>query len=133
MLIMQPSHRFLPSAQMTDDQRGFTLVELLVVLAIMSLAAVLFIGASGSSNGTTARGDLAKLEGAIVVARQRAITSAASQQVLLSDYSLALRPAVGNTPENLVFYADGSSNGGAILRGEKQLFTVRWIDGRIMK
>lgn len=119
--------------EMTHNERGFTLVELLVVLAIMSLAAVLFIGASGSSTGASARGDLAKLESAIASARQQAITSATTRNVSLADYALDLRPSVGNASKDLIFYADGSSNGGAILRDEKQLFMVRWIDGRIAK
>ncbi|MEP3501211.1 MAG: hypothetical protein ABJN76_11355 [Parasphingorhabdus sp.] len=109
------------------------MVELMVVLAIMSLAAVLFIGASGSSNGATARGDLAKLESAIASARQQAIISATMQNVVLADYALDLRPTVGSNSNSLIFYADGSSNGGQIIREEKQLFTVRWIDGRIAK
>ncbi|MEO9599807.1 prepilin-type N-terminal cleavage/methylation domain-containing protein [Parasphingorhabdus sp.] len=115
----------------TDGEYGFTLVELLVVLAIMSLAAVLFVGASGSSTGATAKGDLAKLESAIASARQQAISSAAVQEVIVADYALDLRPTIGGASKSLIFHADGSSNGGVILQAETQLFTVRWIDGRI--
>lgn len=133
MLTMPQFLRAHRSPEMTHNERGFTLVELLVVLAIMSLATVLFIGASGGGTGATARGDLAKLESAIASARQQAITSATTQNVVLADYALDLRPTVGSASNNLIFYADGSSNGGQIIREEKQLFTVRWIDGRIAK
>ncbi|WP_229954383.1 pilus assembly FimT family protein [Parasphingorhabdus litoris] len=129
---MSPSHKIYPSG-MTEEQRGFTLIELLVVLAIMSLAAILFIGASGSSDGATARGDLAKLESVIASARQEAITTRAPREVILTDYSIKLAPAVGSRSENLIFYADGSSNGGIISRSGKRLFAIRWIDGRIVE
>ncbi|MEP2749745.1 type II secretion system protein [Parasphingorhabdus sp.] len=133
MLTMPQFLRARQPTKIEHNERGFTLVELMVVLAIMSLAAVLFIGASGSSNGATARGDLAKLESAIASARQQAIISATMQNVVLADYALDLRPTVGSNSNSLIFYADGSSNGGQIIREEKQLFTVRWIDGRIAK
>lgn len=118
---------------MAENEQGFTLIELLVVLAIMSLAAVLFVSASGSSSGGSVKRDFAKLESAIASARQQAILSAAPQKVTLAKHSLELRPAIGNTSKNLIFYADGSSNGGTVLRGNKPLFSVRWIDGRITK
>ena len=132
MPIIPLSHRDLQRMKITESEQGFTLIELLVVLAIMSLAAVLFIGAT-SSTGATASRDLAELESSIASARQQAITSGAIQKVILADYALDLRPAVGNASESLIFYADGSSNGGAIMRNDKQLFTVRWIDGCIIQ
>ncbi len=133
MLTMPQFLRFYSNPWDGDEERGFTLIELLVVLAIMSLAAALFIGATGGSNGGSARSDLAKLESAIAAARQQAILSATSQEVSFADYALKLEPAVGDPSANLIFYADGSSNGGAILHSEKQLFAIRWIDGRIVK
>ena len=115
-----------------SNEQGFTLIELLVVLAIMSLAAVLFVGATGSS-GQNPRGDLANLERTITNARQQAIVSNKPQQVALVDYELSLRPQVGRQSAAITFYPDGSSNGGSIYRGDKEIFMVRWIDGRIAR
>lgn len=133
MLTMPPFHKTQRALQIHKGECGFTLIELLVVLAIMSLSAVLFIGASGSSDGAVSRSDLAKLENEIATARQQAITFAARQEVDLEEHSLELRPTIDSVSSTIVFYPDGSSNGGTVMRDSTELFDIRWIDGRISK
>ncbi|MEP3226278.1 MAG: prepilin-type N-terminal cleavage/methylation domain-containing protein [Parasphingorhabdus sp.] len=109
---------------------GFTLVELLVVLAIMSLAAVLFIGASGNSSGVDKKTEIVELESAIAFTRKTAILQATTKELDMAPYAVSLTPQLGES-KKLIFYADGSSNGGVIAADSKRLFTVRWIDGAI--
>lgn len=108
---------------------GFTLVEMLVVLAIMSLAAVLFIGGVNQS-GANARMEVAELERSITSARQLAMRSGETRRLELGGFEL--RGALGSD-EALIFHADGSSNGGKIYRDDKLLANVRWIDGRLVR
>ncbi|SIO20667.1 prepilin-type N-terminal cleavage/methylation domain-containing protein [Parasphingorhabdus marina DSM 22363] len=110
---------------------GFTLVEMLVVLAIMSLAAVLFIGGVNQS-GTIARMEVTELERSITSARQSAIRSGETRRLELVPNGFKLRGALAGE-DNLLFYADGSSNGGKIYRDEQLVAQVRWIDGRLMR
>ncbi len=111
---------------------GFTLVEMLVVLAIMSLAAVLF--ASGTGSGSVdQRTEILKLERAIAETRTQALQSSTVQAVDLQSFSAVLEPALGEDTRRLIFHADGSANGGVISADGKVIFTVRWIDGKIEK
>lgn len=111
---------------------GFTLVELLVVLAIMSLAAVLFIGTGGSGTGIDKKTEIVELESVIASTRQTAIQQAKVQELDLALYAVSLDPVVGAS-RKLIFFPDGSSNGGIISANTQKIFTVRWIDGVIVR
>lgn len=126
MRISRPSRK-----QIQADPNGFTLVEMLVVLTIMSLAAVLFIGGV-SQSGTNKRMDVAELERSITSARQLAIRSGETRGLELAANGFALSGALGGE-DTLLFHADGSSNGGEIYRDEKLVAHVRWIDGRLVR
>ncbi len=120
------------SQQNLQKHNDFTLVELLVVLAIMSLGAVLFIGASGNGSGIDKKSEIAKLEQEIADARRLALQSAATQVVDFDKSALVLKPTLG-TARNLIFYSDGSTNGGSVISANREVFKVRWIDGVIIK
>lgn len=122
--ISKPSLKRAPATS-----NGFTLVEMLVVLAIMSLAAILFIGGVNQS-GKAARMEAAELERSITSARQLAMRSGETRRLELAGFEL--RGALGSD-KALVFHADGSSNGGKIYRDDKLLANVRWIDGRLVR
>lgn len=111
---------------------GFTLVELLVVLAIMSLAAILFIGGTGNGSGIDRKTEIVELESAMAFARKTAIQQALAQELDLAPYAVSLSPALGAS-RKLIFYADGSSNGGVVSENSQRLFAVRWIDGAISR
>lgn len=132
MPISKPSPEISISKQMPNSADGFTLMEMLVVLAIMSLAAVLF--ASGAGKGSVdQRAQTLALEGAITDARAEALQSYTVQTIDLRNFDAVLQPALGRKTNRLIFHADGSTNGGIISSEGKARFTVRWIDGKIEK
>lgn len=137
-------------------QHGFTLIEMLVVLAIMGLAMSLVAGGRpGAGRSLTAKAAAAELAAALREARSRAI--AEDRPVLLTvdvtnhgfrigdgapqplprDLALSVtagRAAVGNGQARILFDADGSSSGGLIRLGEDaQSLSIRvdWLSGRV--
>jgi general secretion pathway protein H len=116
------------------SERGFTLIEMLVVLTILGLAAALLAGQMNSS-GSRLKGQQAelRLKNAIVEARADALRTGRTASIhpaeMLSDAEVtgAAFPA-GNA---LHFYADGSSSGGSISLSERPLFEVDWLTGEL--
>ena len=132
MPISRPSPDRFGSAPTTIYEGGFTLIEMLVVLAIMSLAAVLFVSGTGRSS-IDQRAEIQKLEQAISGTRAQALQSSTVQTLDLQDFDAELEPALGEKTTNLIFHGDGSTNGGIVSSHGKRRFTVRWIDGKIEK
>lgn len=132
MPISKPSPDRFGSARTIISEGGFTLIEMLVVLAIMSLAAVLFVSGTGRSS-IDQRAEIQKLEQAISGTRAQALQSSTVQTLDLQDFDAELEPALGEKTTNLIFHRDGSTNGGIVSSHGKRRFTVRWIDGKIEK
>ncbi len=133
MSILKPFPDFLAQSFDETTPNGFTLIELLVVLAIMSLAAILFIGAGGNGKGIERKSEIAKLQIILTKAHHKALQTGESQSVELSEYQTEFKPALGNQSKKLLFYSDGSANGGVISSRGQRIFEVRWIDGAIIK
>jgi len=133
MPILKPSPDFVIRTSGKIVPNGFTLAELLVVLAIMSLAAILFIGAGGSGKGIERKTAVAKLQRVVAETHQIALQTAKNQSVDLSRFEARLKPVLGDQSKKIIFYSDGSTNGGVISSGGQRLFEVRWIDGVIVK
>jgi len=114
------------------EPNGFTLIEMLVVLSILSLAAVLFIGSTNNGNGIEKRKNVQYLEQKILKIRKQAMDRSIAQAVELDGAKISFNPAIGND-NNLIFYADGSSNGGEYKDQENTILTVRWLDGTLIK
>lgn len=114
-------------------QAGFTLLELLVTLAVMALAALLIAYyAQPRSHGLEIGRAAQRVAAAMRLDRGLAI--ATGQPVR---FSLPALPGWLNArmpPDGLVFEPDGSASGGAVLLGSqglRRLISVDWLTGRI--
>ena len=138
-------------------EAGFTLIEMIVVIAIMSLALVL-IGVRGApvSPTTHARAAAEEIAGTLRRARSEALVQNAevpftlslspaafavgkgARQTLPADVRLALfthqDEVVSGAEGRIRFFPDGSSSGGRIsLSGGERVWWVRidWLSGRV--
>lgn len=137
----------------TGDQAGFTLTELLVVLAIIALLitaipALLQSAMPGARSLAAARGlaqDLRIARGqAIAGGNATAIRFDPARQVYLlepGDKPRTLPNAVrfslqgGKPAAQIGFYPDGSSTGGEVLVGDGTLrhrVAIDWLTGRVV-
>jgi general secretion pathway protein H len=138
------------------SQAGFTLIELIVVLAVCALVLALFIGrAMHPSSRVEARAAAEQVELALRLARAQAIASnrpiAFVVDVADRSYSffgtrpVQLPPEFGLSVETVTgavrgrravieFLPDGSSTGGRIditARGKHLLIGIDWLTGRV--
>jgi general secretion pathway protein H len=136
---------------------GFTLIELVVVLAVMSLMIAMVVGrGSPVSPSTHARGAIRAISGALRAARSEAVMSNRSVAFNLdttnrrfwwgsqppvtisNDLSLALMTASDQTVSDAVgrirFDPDGGSTGGRVAIGTSDRtwwVGVDWLSGRV--
>lgn len=133
---------------MRNHQKGVTLFEILIVLAILSFAATVAASAFGGSNGSPEAKALAgAIAGELKLARSRAIGSAEIATVYFDNevsryrsdaapewtpigkkLSIAISsatPAAGDTAA-ILYYPDGSSSGGEVTVAAKaRIWIVR--------
>ena len=141
----------------TSRERGFTLIEMLVVLVVLGLSAGLLLGRGPSRSPTldarTAAGQIAQ---GLRLARSQAITRSRTEMFVLDleqgAYRIGDGPpqalprglgltltavaehTAGSSLGGIAFLADGSSTGGRIgvLAGAAQLtVAVDWLTGRV--
>jgi len=122
----------MPISKPYPEHNGFTLIEMLVVLSIISLAAVLFISSTNGGNGIEKRKAVQNLEKDVLETRRQAIDRSIAQAVELEGADIDFEAHIGND-KNLIFYADGSTNGGAYKDDGRTILTIRWIDGASVK
>ena len=125
-------------------QRGFTLIEMIVVLAVLSLmlALVLTHGPARSERLTVAAA-ARDVAGTLRVARARAIAQNRVVGVHLAPNGYQLDGAavrrmpqavVLSGPTVIAFHPDGSSSGGSIAvqgGGMRDAVVVNWLTGRV--
>jgi len=117
----------------TIKSNGFTFVELLVVLGIMALASALLIGPDGLQGNLDNRQKIGDLQSQIIKLKESAVQTGGAQKLDLEALNLSLLPAIGDNNRQLLFYPDGSSNGGKILQDDRPIMQIRWIDGRPLR
>jgi general secretion pathway protein H len=125
-------------------ERGFTLIELIVVLVILGLALSMVLG-QGVARSPTLEFDSAvrQVAGALRLARSRAIADDRMVPVVFAPrgFQLDQQTAIGFAPDILLsgnrlidFTPDGESSGGQVtLRmGSRQtVIGVDWLTGRV--
>jgi general secretion pathway protein H len=142
---------------MSRAERGFTLLELLVVLTIMALVtAVSMPLLRGRQDGIEARREVTALASELRRARLSALTNAAGAGIEFDLERRTFRAAAGaarRLPDGMAmtletvrsqqaggragriwFYPDGSSTGGRVTlrdRGRLYRIDIDWITGRV--
>jgi prepilin-type N-terminal cleavage/methylation domain-containing protein len=123
---------------------GFTLIELMVVLAIMSLLAVVASSYLGKRPAGIVRADaVARLTGAIVESADRAKQTGTIIELdpdsivpgmVLTPAILTADSAPGSADVPLMrFYPDGSSNGGVLTANGRAVLTLDWLTGEVRR
>jgi prepilin-type N-terminal cleavage/methylation domain-containing protein len=144
MPISRPANDRPMQCQLERRSLGFTLIELMVVLAIMSLLAVVASTYLGKRPAGIVRADaVARLTGAIVESADRAKQTGMIIELDPGSIvpGIVLTPAI-NPAESvpgssdvplLRFYPDGSSNGGVLAANGRAVLTLDWLTGEVRR
>lgn len=152
-----PAARYLGAMQRMRRQAGFTLIEIIVVLAVLSLGLVLLaLRGPPHSPALEIRAAAGEILQALRLARARAIATqgpvgvtldlgrnswrldGTTEHVLPADYAMAVRAAAAATAGDRIaairFAPDGSSTGGwiTLADGHRRMeIGVDWLSGRV--
>ena len=111
--------------------RGFTLIEMLVVLALIALVAALALPRLGSPTSLTSHEQLRSALAALADARSAALTSGRTQAVEPAALGTKARYAADiGSSARIIFYPDGSSSGGTLTLGPGRSIILSLADGR---
>lgn len=110
---------------------GFTLIEMLMVLAILSLAGLVFVQNFNPPIRQEQALSHAALHEAIVNAKSHAMSSGGKVTLSLQPYGYDFARYDGATTDQLIFYPDGSAIGGDIMDDGRAVAHIRWIDGAV--
>lgn len=125
------------------DQRGFSLIELIVVMVILSLvAALVMVRQPWHSAGLNTDATVRALGQALRLARSRAIAQDREVAVVTAPGGFSvdggaisqLPPGAVLSPTRVIFTPDGGSSGATILlaAGNRRIAVdVNWLTGRV--
>jgi general secretion pathway protein H len=141
---------------MKSTSDGFTLLEMIVTLALMSLALAVVLPVVTSRNGTSLDATAAEIAGVIRLSRSKAIAQNQTQSLFInlaqrtiSDGRrvelLQIDPAygivasfgreTGNAGEpSYRFFADGQTTGGKVeisKDGQRRVVAINWVTGAV--
>ena len=120
-------------------RRGFTLLELLVVMAIIGMTAALVIPRISSAEVTLLKAQVREAVAVLKYARRSAIVEGKQKIAIFYKGSTMGRWDNRNAPEKgdahiFIFYHEGGSNGGEIILNQlnyKAKITVNPITGKV--
>jgi general secretion pathway protein H len=127
-----------------QGQAGFTLIELIVVMAVMALiAGLVIVRKPWHSVGLDTEATVRTLTSTLRIARSRAIAQNRDVVVVTGETGFALdggAPAVlpageALSPSQVTFMPDGGSSGATILlaSGPRRIaISVNWLTGRVL-
>jgi general secretion pathway protein H len=123
-----------PTSAARSAERGFTLLELLVVVALMALIAAMVLPHFMSAGSESARHWAARAADELRAARQQAITMARPVSVPIDPKIAKLRSLDGADASQVLFFPDGGSTGARLtfeLNGRTATVTVDDLTGAV--
>ncbi|HMR31468.1 MAG TPA: prepilin-type N-terminal cleavage/methylation domain-containing protein [Geminicoccaceae bacterium] len=105
----------LPVLHARDRARGFTLVELLVVLTLLALASAIVLPRFMASAGPNARMQAALVASKLRDARREAVASARPIAVPIDAAGVEATGPDGRRLPEILFFPDGSSSGAVLI------------------
>jgi prepilin-type N-terminal cleavage/methylation domain-containing protein len=121
--------------KVSPDDAGFTLVEMLVVLAIVALLTALVVVPLHRQDGPLARQrSAAELRSKLVSATRDARLRGVMIEVPLTAIkgrSLTVLPEVGMARDHILLHPDQSSTGGVVLLDGQPLLRIDWLTSAI--
>lgn len=120
-----------PPASPRRLPRGFTLIEMLVVLALIALVAALALPRLGSTPNMSSQEQLRSALAILADARSAAVASGQAQALDPAALGANARYAAATgASDRIRFYPDGSSSGGTLTLAPGRSIALSLVDGR---
>ena len=113
------------------NEQGFTLMELLVVLAVMALVSVLLVPLLGRATSGAVSAPARVIVRDLERLRLEAVKTGEVRRYNLSNATVPLQWIAGHPSGSLApsFYPDGSAAGGTLRLSAQTSININWADG----